>query len=226
MKAVGVRWAPGGAPILDGFDLALGPGSITALVGRSGCGKSSLLRLFAGLRAPDGGAIEGVPARKAFVFQDAALLPWATLRANVALPGRFGPIADVDGAIRRVGLEPHADKLPGALSGGQRMRTSLARALVSQPEVVFLDEAFAALDGITRRAVQTEFLELQAEHRWTVLLVTHELDDAAWLADRVLAVDGPPLRVLADVAVELPRPRTPHAPELALTVARLREAMG
>jgi ABC-type nitrate/sulfonate/bicarbonate transport system ATPase subunit len=213
LRADALRWAPEGAPILDGLDLDFGAGTLTALVGRSGCGKSSLLRLLAGLRVPDGGSVRDVPSRKAFVFQDAALLPWATLRENVSLPGRFGPIADVDAAMARLGLAEHAQKLPGALSGGQRMRASLARALVSRPEVVFLDEAFAALDGLTRASVQLAFLELQAEQGWTVVMVTHELSDAVWMADRVVAVDGPPLRVLGDVVVPLPRPRHPRDPE-------------
>lgn len=224
VRVRGLRWAPG-APVLDGFDLELRPGEVTALVGRSGCGKSSLLRLIAGLRRPDGGTVEGVPARKAFVFQDAALLPWLDLRANVALPGRFGPIGDVDEALARVGLAGHGDKLPRALSGGQRMRASLARALVSRPELVLLDEAFAALDGMTRRAVQAAFEALRAEQGWTVLMVTHELEDAALLSDRVLAVDGPPLRVLGEVPVEVPRPRDRHDVRLDAVVGRLESWM-
>jgi NitT/TauT family transport system ATP-binding protein len=207
----GVTWAPDGHRVLDGFDLSVELGRITAIVGPSGCGKSSLLRLLAGLRPPDAGVVTGVPARKAFVFQDAALLPWLTLRDNVALPGRFGPIGNVDEALARVGLADHAHKLPAALSGGQRMRGSLARALVARPELVLLDEAFAALDGLTRASVQREFLALQAEHAWTVVMVTHELVDAVRLSDRVIAVGGPPLVVKADLAVPFPRPRDPAA---------------
>jgi ABC-type nitrate/sulfonate/bicarbonate transport system ATPase subunit len=200
IRATGLCYAPGGHVLLDGFDLELTPGSFTALVGPSGCGKSTLLRVLAGLR-PFAGRVEGMPARKAFVFQDAALLPWLTLRENVALPGRFGEVGDVDGAIRRVGLTDHAGKLPRVLSGGQRMRASLARALVARPEIVFLDEAFTGLDGTTRGLVQREFAELQREHGWTVLMVTHELEDAVRLCDRVVAVDGPPLQVRADLPV-------------------------
>lgn len=225
MRVERLRWAPEGAPIVVDLDLAFTPGTITALVGRSGCGKSSLLRLLAGLRRPDGGRVLDVPARKAFVFQDAALLPWLDLRANVALPGRFGPIGDVDAAIARLGLAEHAEKLPGALSGGQRMRASLARALVSRPEVVFLDEAFAALDGITRRSVQAAFLDLWAEQGWTVVMVTHEIEDAVLLSDRVIAVDGPPLRILHDVPVPLPRPRSPHDPALGPLVDTVERGM-
>jgi NitT/TauT family transport system ATP-binding protein len=204
-----VSWAPDGQPILDRFSLVLERGRITAVVGPSGCGKSSLLRLLAGLRKPDAGRVTGVPPRKAFVFQDAALLPWLTLRENVALPGRFGPIGSVDDALARVGLTLHAGKLPAVLSGGQRMRGSLARALVARPELVLLDEAFAALDGVTRNAVQAEFLALQAEQGWTAVLVTHELADAVRLSDRVVAVSGPPLEIRADLPVPLARPRNP-----------------
>jgi ABC-type nitrate/sulfonate/bicarbonate transport system ATPase subunit len=200
ISATDLRYSPGGHVLLDGFDLELVAGSITALVGPSGCGKSTLLRVLAGLR-PFEGRVDGMPARKAFVFQDAALLPWLTLRENVALPGRFGEVGDVDGAIRRVGLAEHAEKLPRVLSGGQRMRASLARALVARPEIVFLDEAFTGLDGTTRASVQREFSALQREHGWTVLMVTHELEDAVRMCERVVAVDGPPLRVRADLAV-------------------------
>ncbi|MDP2306555.1 MAG: ABC transporter ATP-binding protein [Pseudomonadota bacterium] len=219
IRLEGVSWAPEGHPVLDRLDLSLEMGRVTAIVGPSGCGKSSLLRVLAGLRAPDAGRVTGVPKRKAFVFQDAALLPWLTLRDNVALPGRFGPIGNVDEALARVGLVEHAAKLPAALSGGQRMRGSLARALVAKPELVLLDEAFAALDGLTRASVQREFLALQAEHAWTVVMVTHELVDAVRLSDRVVAVSGPPLVVRADLAVPYPRPRDPS--DLPPIVAQL-----
>lgn len=217
----GLTWAPGGRVLLEGFSARFEAGRITALVGRSGCGKSTLLRLVAGLRRPDAGRVEGVPARKAMVFQDAALLPWLDARANVALPGRYGPIGDVDAALARVGLGGSGHALPRTLSGGQRMRVSLARALVANPELVLLDEAFAALDGVTRRAVQAEFLALQAELGWTVLMVTHELDDAVRLADRVVALDGPPLRVVEEVAVPAPRPREAADPALVARLARV-----
>lgn len=201
IRVSALSFAVAGDSLIDGLDLEIVPGTFTALVGPSGCGKSTLLRLLAGLRAPTAGSVTGVPARRAFVFQDAALLPWLTMRENVALPGRFGPIGDVEAAIARVGLTGHAAKLPSMLSGGQRMRASLARALVARPEIVFLDEAFSGLDGLTRAAVQREFVALRKELGWTVLMVTHELEDAARLADRVLAASGPPLRILADLAV-------------------------
>ena len=198
-----VRWAPrrdGAGPLLlDGFDLTLDTGHVTAILGPSGCGKSTLLRLLAGLRAPDSGTIEGLPARTAVVFQDAALLPWRSLRANVALPGEFGPIGDVDAAIAAVGLTDHAHKLPRQLSGGQRMRGSLARVLVARADLVLLDEAFGALDGLTRAGVQDAFEALARAQGWTVVMVTHEPGDAARLADRIVLVDGPPLRVVGEL---------------------------
>lgn len=217
-----LTYRPAGVTLLEGFSAAFAPGSIVSFVGRSGCGKSTLLRLIAGLRPLDGGEIHGVPAQKAFVFQDPALLPWLDARANAALPGRYGAMGDVDEALAAVGLTPVAHQLPASLSGGQRMRVSLARALVSRPSLVLLDEAFAALDGITRRSVQATFLALAAEYRWTVLLVTHELEDAVRLSDRVIALEGPPLRIVDDVRIFLPRP-SGHAD--ATIVARLDKAL-
>ena len=200
MNLRGARYLVDGALLVDGLDLAFTPGTTTAILGPSGCGKSTLLRLLAGLRPLSGGELSGVPTRRAFVFQDAALLPWLDVRGNVALPGRFGPVGDVDEALARVGLTEHAHKLPAALSGGQRMRVSLARALVAQPEVVFLDEAFAALDPATRAEVTDVFAQLRDAGRWTVVMVTHDRADAERLADRILDLEGPPLRVVKDVA--------------------------
>lgn len=207
IRIVEADHSPGGFPVLKQFSLSLEPGSMTALVGPSGCGKSSLLRILAGLRPLDRGRVEGVPRAKAFVFQDAALLPWRTARENVALLEKFMPIGSPEEALARVGLTDHADKLPAQLSGGQKMRVSLARVLVARPELVLLDEAFGALDGMTRRSVQRVFTALAEQNRWTVVMVTHEPEDALLLADRVLVVDGPALRVRADRRVLSPRPR-------------------
>ena len=171
IRITNLGYTPGGNVILDGFDLELARGGTTAFVGASGCGKSTLLRLIAGLRTPTAGQVVGTPERRAYVFQDHALLPWLTL----------------------------AQKLPHALSGGQRMRGSIARALYAAPEIVFLDEAFSALDGITRAAVQADFQQVAAAEGWTVLMVTHDLLEATTMADRVVALRGPPLRVVYDV---------------------------
>jgi NitT/TauT family transport system ATP-binding protein len=214
IRIVDAHHAPGGFPVLQHFSLSLDPGSITALVGPSGCGKSSLLRILAGLRQLDHGQVEGVPRAKAFVFQDAALLPWRSARENVALLEKFMPIGNPDEALARVGLADHAHKLPAQLSGGQRMRVSLARVLVARPELVLLDEAFGALDGLTRRSVQRIFTKLAEQNRWTVVMVTHEPEDAMLLADRVLVVEGPALRVRADRPVLTQRPRNIPDPEV------------
>lgn len=201
-----LRWAPAGALIIDDLTLELEPGTTTALLGPSGCGKSSLLRLLAGLRTPDGGAITGLPERRAFVFQDACLLPWATTLDNVNLAAqvagiehRRGPVRQgATDALQQLGLSLHAGLLPSRLSGGQRMRASLARALVSDPQIVFLDEALSALDPHTRQVTRKLFLRLAARHRWTVVMVTHDSEDAALMADRILQFEGPPLRLRSD----------------------------
>lgn len=196
----GVGYEAGGTRILDDLNLTLRAGEVTAFVGASGCGKSTLLRIIAGLRTADRGEIRGVPARRAFVFQEHALLPWLTLGKNVSLPGRYRSHTHpaVEPVLERLGLGAHRDKLPNALSGGQRMRGSIARALYSAPEVVFLDEAFAALDGITRRSVQADFQAVSRAEGWTVLMVTHDLGEAKALGDRIVALSGPPLRVCLD----------------------------
>lgn len=203
-----VSWRPGGVPVLAEFSLSLEEGRITAILGRSGCGKSSLLRVLAGLRTLDGGEVVRAAVRVGFVFQDPALLPWRTVRENVQLPAEFGTIGSVDAVLAQVGLVEHANKLPAALSGGQRMRASLARALVSRPELLLLDEPFAALDVATRADMTALLLAAHAELGCTVALVTHDLADAARLADRVVVVDGPPLRVVREVSIAADRPRS------------------
>ena len=225
LQVAGACWRPDGASIIDGFDLVLEHGRITAILGPSGCGKSSLLRLLAGVRPLDGGSITGRPARVGFVFQDPALLPWRSVRDNVGLPSELGvdtEKGEVDRAIEAVGLSGHADKLPAALSGGQRMRVSLARALVTRPELLLLDEPFAALDAATRRDMQRLVLDAHASLGCTTVLVTHDIADAARLADRILRVDGPPLRVLTELAVTAARPRSPD--DLAALVRALEQA--
>jgi len=201
---------PNGEALCSGLDMVVQPGEILALVGPSGCGKSTLLRLAAGLLAPSSGSVERPKGEQAFVFQKPTLLPWRTLQENVALPlelvGRSDPAA-VIGVLELVGLAEHATKLPVTLSGGMQMRASLARALVTQPELVLLDEAFSALDGLTRRRLHLAFLEIWRAKGFSVLMVTHDLDEALWLADRVVVLEGPPVRLKQVVQVELDRPR-------------------
>jgi len=209
IRVTDLGYAPDGYVILDQLSLELSLGGTTAFVGSSGCGKSTLLRLIAGLRTPTSGQVAGTPERRAYVFQDHALLPWLTLSQNVMLPGRYraGTASDPTPILARLGLSEHADKLPHALSGGQRMRGSIARALYAAPEIVFLDEAFSALDGITRASVQADFQRVAAAEGWTVLMVTHSVDEAIRLADRVVIVSERPARIVHSAIVVAPRPR-------------------
>src|ERR1700678_59838 len=208
----------GGVPVIDGLDLDIAAGSFVALLGPSGCGKSTLLRLVAGLDPPDGGTVtlEGAPrhARVAFVFQDAHLLPWRSVLENAALPLE---LAGVDGAGRRdearraladVGLAEAMGKLPHELSGGMRMRVSLARALVTRPDLLLLDEPFAALDEMTRQRLDDQLPALWARLGLTVIFVTHSVDEAAYLAERAVVLSARPARIVGDHAIELPRERT------------------
>ena len=202
--------------VLDGLDLAVAPGTFTVLLGPSGCGKSTLLRLAAGLDAPDLGrvrlTVDGADRSPAggptgFVFQEAHLLPWRTLAENVALPfelmGRNrgeDPARAVNEALERVGLAASAERMPHELSGGMKMRGSLARALVRAPRLFLLDEPFGALDELTRLRLDDELRRLAKELRMTVLFVTHSIQEAAYLADRVLVFSPRPARIVGDFA--------------------------
>ncbi|SEA73078.1 ABC transporter ATP-binding protein [Rubrimonas cliftonensis] len=224
-RAVGRLFrGPDGAPFraLDDVTLDCPAGSFTALIGPSGCGKSTLLRIATGLDAPDEGeaTIGGAPPRAAarrgeigVAFQDPALLPWRSVAENIALPldalGRpRGPakrrIADL---IRLVGLDGFAEARPAQLSGGMRQRVALARALVTEPQVLFLDEPFGALDQILRRQMNLELQRIWRETGATTLLVTHAVDEAAFLADRVVVMAAGPGRIASVVAAPFPRPR-------------------
>ena len=215
-------WRPDGVAVLDRFSLRLEPGAITAVLGRSGCGKSSFLRVLAGLRTLDAGEVRGRPARLGFVFQEPALLPWRSAEANVALTLPAGtPPGAAREVLEAVGLAGRGDALPRALSGGQRMRVSLARALVSRPELLLLDEPFAALDAATLTDMQRLVLDAHASLGCTVVLVTHDRALAARLADRIVVVAGPPLRLSLDLPVAAPRPRSP---EMVGELVRLMEA--
>jgi NitT/TauT family transport system ATP-binding protein len=196
----------GGVVALEEVSLRVEAGDFLVLLGPSGCGKSTLLRLIAGLDAPDAGSLawaEGKPAAGdiGFVFQDATLMPWASALENVALPLRLRgdreALPRATEALGRVGLTEFAASRPAALSGGMRMRVSIARALVARPRLLLMDEPFAALDDFTRHRLQDEVLSLTAEHACTTVFVTHSLYEAAYLASRVVVMSPRPGRIAA-----------------------------
>jgi NitT/TauT family transport system ATP-binding protein len=204
---------------VDGIDLQIPAGQFISLLGPSGCGKSTLLRMIAGLDRPDRGEIriEGSgrsanPSR-AFVFQDAHLLPWRSVLRNVALPlelqgvDRATRIAAARKAIAQVGLTEAETRYPAQLSGGMKMRASLARALVTNPDLLLLDEPFAALDEITRAQLDQQLRELWLMRGMTVIFVTHSITEAAFLAERAIVFSKRPARIVLDHVVELPSQR-------------------
>ncbi|MGW7072711.1 ABC transporter ATP-binding protein [Streptomyces sp. NPDC054855] len=213
-----------GAAVLDGLDLDIAPGQVLTVVGPSGCGKSTLLRTLAGLLPPLGGQVtqDGNPitaphAERALIFQDDALLPWRTLRANVELPlaikglRRTWRRAQAEEWLERVGLGGHGAKLPHRVSGGQRQRVQLARALAGEPRAVLMDEPFGALDAQTRAGMQQLLAEVLRGTGATVVFVTHDVDEALFLGDRVaLLGTGRTSGALAVLDVPRPRDRTSH----------------
>jgi NitT/TauT family transport system ATP-binding protein len=190
-----------------------------ALLGPSGCGKSTLLRLIAGLERPHSGRIfmggeeiEAPGPSRILVFQDPTLYPWRTVRQNVALGLEARGLlrtqsGRVDDALRQVGLEGFDRAYPHQLSGGMAQRAALARALVNEPAVMLMDEPLANLDSLTRIAMQTELMALWQRERFTAFLVTHDVEEALFLAERVLVLSERPARILTEIAVDLPYPR-------------------
>ncbi len=204
---------------LDGVSLDVGHGDFLSLLGPSGCGKSTLLRLIAGLAAPTGGTIawpdgKPTPGDIGFVFQEPTLMPWASIADNVRLPlrltGRKATTGEIASALDLVGLGDFAQAFPRELSGGMKMRAALARALVTQPRLLLLDEPFAALDEITRFRLNEDLMRIWRERQCTVIFVTHSVFEAAFLSQRVAVMSPRPGRIVAEEPIDLPILRVPE----------------
>ena len=227
-----------GVVALKGVDLAIREGEFVSLLGPSGCGKSTVLRLIAGLGEASAGKIEWSGAQHGigFVFQDPTLMPWATVADNIYLPLRVRGASKSDSkpkverAMEQVGLAGFGAAYPRELSGGMRMRVSIARALVAEPRVLLMDEPFAALDEITRFKLNDDLLELWASQRWTVIFVTHSVFESVYLSTRILVMSARPGRVTSEVPIETKRDASfrtsaAYAEHCRTVSARLGEAM-
>jgi len=214
---------PDGTDAVRPTDIRFAAGQTTALVGASGCGKSTLLRMIAGLEAPTGGSIEigGEPpsetlrrAGLSVAFQDPSLLPWRSVRGNIelalSLARRPADRAAIDQLIALVGLDGFADTRPAELSGGMRQRAAIARALATEPRLLLLDEPFGAVDELTRQQLAQDLPRLWEARGTTTILVTHSVTEAVMLSDRVIVLSPRPAEIVADIAIDLPRPRAPE----------------
>ncbi len=209
---------------LDHIDLEVGEHEAVVLVGASGCGKTTLLRIISGIERATGGeltlrgdAVTGPRRDVGVVFQEPRLMPWLTVRENVRLALLKLAPAEQDAAIvrllRDVGLSDFAEALPRQLSGGMAQRVAIARALARKPQVLLLDEPFSALDSFTRMKLQDHLGLLWEKSRFTLILVTHDIDEAVTLSDRIVVMRGQPGRIYREIEVDLPRPRRRTAPE-------------
>jgi NitT/TauT family transport system ATP-binding protein len=215
-RGIGKRFANGTVALND-VALDVFEHQFLSLLGPSGCGKSTLLRLIAGLSDPSSGTItwQGQPSLS-FVFQEPTLMPWATALSNVMLPLRLAGVRSDErreratAALRQVGLAGFEKSYPRELSGGMKMRVSIARALVTRPKVLLMDEPFAALDEITRFKLNNDLLELWQREGFTVIFVTHSVFESAFLSQRIAVMAARPGRVIEEIALEAPYPRTPE----------------
>jgi len=209
-----------GRPVLQGIDLAVRKGEFVSIIGPSGCGKSTILKLVAGLIPITSGTVlvDGMTPTNgreivSFIFQDATLLPWRTVAKNVGLAleldhsPRDTRTARIDELLELVGLTHVAKSYPRQLSGGMKMRVSIARALASKPRILLMDEPFAALDEMSRDRLNEELLRLREEQKWTVLFVTHSVAEAVYLSDRIIVLAPHPGRIAHEIEVNLPFPR-------------------
>jgi NitT/TauT family transport system ATP-binding protein len=238
-------FAAGAVQALSRIDLDIAEGEFVCVVGPSGCGKSTLLRILAGLDDYDAGVaalngrdISGPSRDVGVVFQAANLLPWLTVRENVALPLRVGGhrrdgAEDVDGLLAMTGLAEFAARYPYELSGGMQQRAGICRALVRDPRILLMDEPFGALDALTRERMNLELQRIWQASGKTVMLITHSISEAIFLADRVVVLSQRPGRVLRELAVDIPRPRNndtiishPSYPLLAREIRGLLTASG
>ena len=213
LSHVGKAFSNGTLALRD-LNLAVRAGEFVSLLGPSGCGKSTALRLLAGLGEPTSGAVEWrADPKLSFVFQEPTLMPWRTVFGNVFLPlrlqgmGRAEARPRVMAALEGVGLEKFADSYPRQLSGGMKMRVSIARALVTRPALLLMDEPFAALDEITRGRLNDDLLKLYQSERLTIVFVTHSVFESVFLSSRIMVMAARPGRIVADIAVEAPYPR-------------------
>lgn len=217
---VGKQFADGPV-VLDHISISVSSGEFVSLIGPSGCGKSTLLRMAAGLTAPSTGTVRVAgeqpssgSQRTAFVFQEPTLLPWLSVQQNVELPLRLARVPAsrraelVRTALDRTHIGAQAAAFPRTLSGGQRMRASVARAVVGNPTLLLLDEPFGALDEMTRERLNEELLAIRDQDRWTALFVTHSVAEAVFLSTRVLILAAHPGRIVHDLPIDLPFPRT------------------
>lgn len=236
-KGIGLSFSNALQPILQDFDLVVAPGEFVAIVGGSGVGKSTLLRVVAGLIAPNSGTVTVTTSagpdrrRRAIVFQDGRLMPWRDLRGNIGygLEGLTMSAATrrgrVDDVMKLTGLTHLADRYPHQLSGGQIQRGGIARALAVQPDLLLMDEPFSAVDALTRESLQDELLRLWQASGKAVLFVTHDIAEAVFLADRIIVLAGSPAEIVMDEQISVARPRHRADPALDALGTRIGAAL-